>query len=390
MAHCGALAEHFAGVCKTPVTIVDTDRREILSTTTQTPFYCDGCNNRTRLPQTLLYGCSEARRWSGKYIFYCPAGLVFAAVTVPETDYALVTGPVVMGELQDTLFDLPDYANPETVRDLPAFSAADMSHLTAVLEAAASGVAGKAKKPVYEQETVLNEIYKATRKQAQGGDFFYPIALETELRHMVSAQDEQGARALLNRLLGYIYCTSHSEFPVIKSRSIELMVLLSRATIDAGADIREVFLYNTTYIKKLEDAKSIDALNILLTEALHHFTDYTFDFSSVKHSDTVYRVMEYIKSNYSRKISLDDIAAYVYLSRSYVSSIFREATGQTLTAYMNGVRVEKAKQLLKNPAVPLSDISDLCGFEDQSYFTKVFKKLTGISPKKFRGQHGLE
>lgn len=306
---------------------------------------------------------------------------------MPETDLALIAGPVVMGDLQDTLFDLPGYAEPELISSLPVFSAGEMNHLAAVLETSASGITGNARKPIYEQEIILNEIYEATRRQEREGEFFYPIELEKELRGMVSRQDEQGARELLNKLLGCIYGASRRDFPAIKSRSLELMVLLSRATIDAGADIREIFLYNTTYMKKLEEANSIDELNILLTEVLHHFTDYSFNFSSVKHSDMVYRIMEYIKSNFSRKISLDDIAEYVYLSRSYVSGIFKAETGQTLSSYMNGVRTEKAKQMLKNPAIPLSDISGMCGFEDQSYFTKVFKKMTGISPKKYRDRY---
>jgi two-component system response regulator YesN len=384
---CKTFAGHFAAVCKTPVTLVDTFDREIITTATTGLFYCGACKNECRLPQTLLYGCSEAKRWNGKYIFYCPAGLTFAAVTVPETDLALLAGPVVMGDLQDTLFDLPGYAEPELVGSLPVFPAGEMNHLAAVLETSAAGITGRAGKPVYEQEIILNEIYEATKRQEREGGFFYPIELERELRGMVSRQDERGARELLNRLLGFIYGAGNRDLHAIKSRSLELMVLLSRATIDAGADIREVFLYNTIYMNKLEEANSIDELNILLTEALHHFTDYSFDFSSVRHSDTVYRIMEYIKSNFGRKISLDDIAEYVYLSRSYVSGIFKAETGQTLSSYMNGVRIEKAKQMLKNPAIPLCDISGMCGFEDQSYFTKVFKKMTGTSPKKYRDRY---
>ena len=94
--------------------------------------------------------------------------------------------------------------------------------------------------------------------------------------------------------------------------------------------------------------------------------------------------MDYIKTNYREKITLDDVANYAYLSKSYLSKIFKEEMDCTLTAYINKVRVEKSKQLLLDERISLADIAGQVGFEDQSYFTKVFKKVTGISPGKFK------
>ena len=62
--------------------------------------------------------------------------------------------------------------------------------------------------------------------------------------------------------------------------------------------------------------------------------------------------------------------------------------GETLFSYINRVRVEKSKTLILNEAVSLADVGSLCGFEDQSYFSKVFKSITGVSPKKFQERRG--
>ena len=72
------------------------------------------------------------------------------------------------------------------------------------------------------------------------------------------------------------------------------------------------------------------------------------------------------------------------MSRSYLSKLFKDETGYSLFSYINHVRIEKSKELLLNDTISLVDVAGLCGFEDQSYFTKVFKKETGISPKRFR------
>ena len=149
-----------------------------------------------------------------------------------------------------------------------------------------------------------------------------------------------------------------------------------------------MFLFNTNYIHEIETFTSLEDLSVWLTGIMHRFVNYSFDFTQVKHSDVVYKVMEYVKANFAKKISLDDIARHVYLSRSYLSSIFKEETGQSLFSYINQVRIEKSKLYLLDNAVGLVDVAALCGFEDQSYFTKVFKKATGVSPKKYRDSRG--
>ena len=121
---------------------------------------------------------------------------------------------------------------------------------------------------------------------------------------------------------------------------------------------------------------------------LHRFISYSFDFTRMKYSDVVYRVMEYVKVNYKRHITLDELARHIYLSRSYLSSIFKEETGMNLSTYINAVRVEKSKALLLDNAIRLVDVANLCGFEDQSYYTKVFKRIVGVSPKRFRDCRG--
>jgi len=89
-----------------------------------------------------------------------------------------------------------------------------------------------------------------------------------------------------------------------------------------------------------------------------------------------------------KKITLEDVAAYVYLSPSYFSKIFKEEMDVNFNAYLNYVRIEMSKKLLLDPSISMVEVSNLVGFEDQSYFSKVFKKMTGISPKKYRENRG--
>ncbi|MBO5460164.1 MAG: AraC family transcriptional regulator [Lachnospira sp.] len=95
-------------------------------------------------------------------------------------------------------------------------------------------------------------------------------------------------------------------------------------------------------------------------------------------------IATYVYNNYDKKISLDDMAQRFHISRSYLSKKFKTATGFGFKEYLNMVRIEESKRLLSNTDYSLIDIAIATGFENQSYFSRIFKKYTGLTPKQFR------
>ena len=85
-----------------------------------------------------------------------------------------------------------------------------------------------------------------------------------------------------------------------------------------------------------------------------------------------------------RGITLNQLAEMVYLSPSYLSRIFTKETGNSFNDYLNAVRINKAKSLLKYNDLRVADVANAVGFDDQSYFTKVFRRITGVTPVKYR------
>lgn len=96
------------------------------------------------------------------------------------------------------------------------------------------------------------------------------------------------------------------------------------------------------------------------------------------------RVKAYIDDNLGRFITLKSAAQFVNLSESYLSHIFKEDTGESFSSYLQRKRLEKAKSDLKNSKKTVSDIAVSCGYEDYSYFCRVFKKYTNMSPGEYR------
>lgn len=196
------------------------------------------------------------------------------------------------------------------------------------------------------------------------------------------------SQKLLNEILGHIFFTSGNDFELIRARILELIVLLSRAALKGGAEIEQIFGLNYQYLNQIYSFKSLEELTLWLSRIMERFTDHVFNLTNVKNKDVIFKSIDFISKNYMRKITLEDVAANVYLSPSYFSKVFKEEMGMNFNTYLNYVRIEMSKKLLSDPSVSMVDVSNLVGFEDQSYFSKVFKKMIGLSPKKYRESRG--
>ncbi|MGI6168485.1 MAG: AraC family transcriptional regulator [Christensenellales bacterium] len=358
---------------------------------------CETCPvNRRDNYLVHRYGMREAHRWGGRFIYYCPAGLVFIAASVTseagQLEGGIVFGPVVMGKLVDVLYENKNEEFGKIIACLPKLSTTQIHHLAEIMSLSVRGIAPSSQGSRYhafKKNKFLDTLYEVREQYEDEKDYSYIIEAESELQNLISHKNQKGARELLNQLLSYIYVFSDCDLDLIKARVLELIVSLSRSAIAAGADVAEIFHYNTNYILEIKDLESIEDLSIWLSDIIRSFIAASFDYVNVKHSDVIYKVMEIIKNEYNTKLTLDELAGRVYLSKSYLSSIFKNETGMNITSYINQVRIEKSKEMLALPSLSLAEIAYNCCFEDQSYFSKVFKKYVGVTPKRYRDNLAL-
>lgn len=94
--------------------------------------------------------------------------------------------------------------------------------------------------------------------------------------------------------------------------------------------------------------------------------------------------LKYMEENYKQKITLADVAEKTYVSQWHLSKLLNGHTGKSFSELLNHVRIEEAKKLLKDPSLRIGDISEEVGFMDVAHFSKVFKKLEGISANEYR------
>ncbi|HXU09342.1 MAG TPA: AraC family transcriptional regulator [Blastocatellia bacterium] len=96
------------------------------------------------------------------------------------------------------------------------------------------------------------------------------------------------------------------------------------------------------------------------------------------------RAIEFMHDNFSRELALEEIAEAAYLSEYHFARLFKQITGVTPHTYLANVRLERARKLLAETALPISEIASAVGYQSQSHFTKMFKAVTGVTPRAFR------
>lgn len=116
----------------------------------------------------------------------------------------------------------------------------------------------------------------------------------------------------------------------------------------------------------------------------HSDTNKTYRGEDYRLMSCIRQALGYINAESNKDISLDEIANFVGLSKYYFAREFKKVTGYTFVSYVNIARCERAKSMLIETSASIGAISAACGFSDQSYFTKVFKKHVGVSPVEFR------
>lgn len=234
------------------------------------------------------------------------------------------------------------------------------------------------------QQSKISESIQRYKLQSEGGSTSYPLEMEKALITKVKTGNVNEAKGILNDLLGYVLFSGGSSIDILKSRAIELCALLSRAAIEGGAATDNILKINNQFLKSLQEINSLDTLCYKLQEIVEVFTESLFNYTPKKNNDVIRRAISYISQNYAGNITLNDVANHVHLNPAYFSTIFKQCCGSSFKEYLNMVRIEESKRLLANTDYPIIDIAIATGFEDQSYFSKVFKKYTGLTPKQYR------
>lgn len=389
--------------------VVSGAKGEVLYTAGYSCAACRMCDRsgfrQDNCVQSQVYGMTQSERFDGKYIYFCPLGLTCFVSPILGKDGStgrVTVGPFLMVEREDFaecdlsghlgLAGEPLSSTVKELENIPVLPPDKVNKLSTLLFMAVGFINNVSSAnhmlDTQASEAIQGQINEYIMQLKREDAAPYPFDTERALLKAIAQSDKAQAQRLLNELFGYIFFAEGGDLEEVKTRIYELLVLISRTAVEAGADPENTLRQSHRYRQALTQIKDTASLSFWLTAVMDEYMDSVFNFVEEKHADVIHKAVQYLWKHNSEKITLNEMAAMTYLSPAYFSRVFKNETGRPFNKYLNRLRVEKAKEMLLYSSRHLADISLACGFEDQSYFTKVFKKATGMAPLRFRDTKG--
>lgn len=214
-----------------------------------------------------------------------------------------------------------------------------------------------------------------------------PAHMETELYHLLSTGQKSETEKLIFRTCDFKHCDdgtwSYLDMKQYVGRITGILYRYVQEKCPKLTAQAEEAMDNIDYYMKCFNAPSLFAsLKILLDSLWESGDDKCSDSSSVVQQ--VEQIHRYIERSYHENITLTALAEQYHMDASYLSRIFSQKYGETIIAFLTRIRMEKAAELMKDQDKKLETISFLVGYDDYNYFSRVFRKKMGCSPREYR------
>lgn len=174
----------------------------------------------------------------------------------------------------------------------------------------------------------------------------------------------------------------------IKYHFVVTAAMLTRYCIDGGLEPEQAYRLSDFYILKMDSCTTIRQV-----ADLHHemAKDYTGKMILQKNSSIlskpVMQCVNYIYSHIKERITIASLAEYTGLSENYLSRVFKQNLGVSISDYIREKKIEKATHLLRYSDKPIVEIANYLSFSSQSHFIQIFESYTGLTPKKYRDKY---
>lgn len=209
---------------------------------------------------------------------------------------------------------------------------------------------------------------------------FYPLNKEKVLIDKIIAGDELSVKLLFEEIFEWMRNNYHDVLQ-IQTRLNELSIVILRSLSYHGVG-------NTTEEQKtfmgICENNDLAIIKLDYLGNLLRITTSVKALRTKKMNKIIDKVTDYIQTNYAKDITLNDAAQEVNMSYHYFSKFFKDETGQNFTDYLMNIRIGKAKELLKSNQYSVKELCYMVGYKDPNYFSKIFKKYTGLAPTEYR------
>lgn len=228
-----------------------------------------------------------------------------------------------------------------------------------------------------------NGIVHYSLMQTDSGEssFQYPVKLENELMEQLRMGDGDKSKELVNEIFKLVF-SQNSDIMSIKEYISQLIVIIKRIVFNMGVKLK--FVENTGLLVELNNLMEIEEIKLWSINTLYSVIEKLEEHKNRKENGAIKKILAYVNKSFNKDITLEMVALEVDLSPQYVSKIFKEELGMNFIDFLTGKRIEYSKELLKSGNGNIREISCLAGYSDPNYFYRIFKKVTGLTPKEYK------
>jgi two-component system response regulator YesN len=199
----------------------------------------------------------------------------------------------------------------------------------------------------------------------------------------ILAGQSNSLKQYLDQLMKEI-CEMHIDTRKIEALSLSFVLQdTARKQLEQDPDPQAL----TERISKLHECRSIDETYVWMKAETDRFLNSFYEWQSKYSKNAVSGAIRYMEDHYSEQLSLQHVASQIHLNATYFSHLFKKETGCSFVNFLIELRMEKAKQLLSNTDMNVTEVSGMIGYDLPNYFAKLFKQFTGYSPKEYRKQN---
>ncbi|MDQ7094547.1 PocR ligand-binding domain-containing protein [Desulfosporosinus sp. PR] len=342
----------------------------------------------------------EAAKWEEPYFFRCHAGLVIWAVPIMIKGVSLgsiICGQVLMWEPDHFFFQELEKLNVgvENIEILktkagklevisPARSQAAADMLFVVVNHIVKRDINSLKEidaTRLQQQQIRQEIEERKRKHLPDlSDYDAYLKKERKFLRYIRLGDRTRANQTLQSLLTDLYTKTVGDLETVKVRILELATLTSRAAVEGGANADRIMILLKEFNKEIDGIERVEKFFYKIQRIVETFLEGIFTLANKKHLAIVKDARDFMMENYALPLTVNSVAQHLFISPSHLSRLFREELDCTINDYLTRVRVEQAVEIMKKPELSVAQVSKAVGFQNQSYFAKVFRKYIGVTP----------
>ncbi len=214
----------------------------------------------------------------------------------------------------------------------------------------------------------------------------YPIELERDMFAALSRGDVALVREKVLVFFDWMVHHDPDDLDSMRLKALEMVIRSEHEAFTAGF-LNYAFDYRKDYLTRVNALRDVQEIQNWFLDNMISIAGAVHNRGEQENESTVSRACKYIQENFRKELSLDDVSKEVNVSPYYFSKLFKEEVGENFIDYLTALRINNAKELLRRPVLSIREAGMQSGYADPNYFSRIFKKQTGMTPREFREQN---